>query len=245
MKDKVPQEEELVLCTVNKILGTTVFVRIEEYEKEGIISTSEIAPGRIRNIRDYVVPNKKIVCKILRIDEKTGNIDLSLRRVGMKERNKLLEVYEREKNISTILKIVIKDEKRVNDIVTRIRDKEDLVKFFETATEKDLLEAGIKDEEVKQLKKILEEKGQKKKASIKNKIELSTTAEDGFEKIKRILSKGLGEGIEITYMSAPHYLLTVIAADYKEANSKLEGSKKAMEEEAKKEGCKIEFIEEK
>ena len=62
------EEGQIVLCTVEKILGTTVFVKIEG-NGEGTITTSEISPGRIRNLRDYVVPGKKIVCKILSIKE--------------------------------------------------------------------------------------------------------------------------------------------------------------------------------
>jgi len=68
---------DVVLCTVDKIAGTVVFVKIDR-NGEGNIITSEIAPGRIRNLREYVVPKKKIVCKILRISP-NGNINLSLR----------------------------------------------------------------------------------------------------------------------------------------------------------------------
>ena len=57
------EEGQIVLCTVEKILGTTVFVKIEN-NGEGTLTTSEISPGRIRNLRDYVVIGKKIVCKI-------------------------------------------------------------------------------------------------------------------------------------------------------------------------------------
>ena len=60
---------DLVLCTVERIERTIIFVKIAFGNKEvdGSIVISEIAPGRIRNIRQYVVPKKKIVCKILRI----------------------------------------------------------------------------------------------------------------------------------------------------------------------------------
>lgn len=98
------EEGMLVLCTVKKIIGTTVFVNIEEYNKEGTIITSEIAPGRIRNLRDYVVPNKKIVCKIIRIAGES--MDLSLRRVSVKEKKEVLEDFEREKKAITILKMI-------------------------------------------------------------------------------------------------------------------------------------------
>lgn len=246
MKEQLPKEEDLVLCTVDRILGTTVFVRMDEYnKKEGIIATSEIAPGRIRNIRDYVVPNKKIVCKVLRIEEKTGNVDLSLRRVGMKERNKLLEKYEREKNILAILKIIIKDEQKIKNIAEKIKEKENIVDFFDRADEREMTEAGLKKEEVMQFKKIMDEKGHSKKVFLKIKINLSTTAEDGFDKIRRILSKGEREGVEITYLGAPHYLVTVTSTNYKDANTKVDEIKRVIEEEAKKEGCKMEITGEK
>jgi translation initiation factor 2 alpha subunit (eIF-2alpha) len=51
---------DVVLCTVDRTAGTVVFVKIDGYG-EGSIITSEIAPGRIRNLREYVVPKKKIV----------------------------------------------------------------------------------------------------------------------------------------------------------------------------------------
>ena len=50
---------DIVLCTVDRVIGINVFVKIED-NGEGCIVMSEIAPGRIRNIRDYVVPKKKI-----------------------------------------------------------------------------------------------------------------------------------------------------------------------------------------
>ena len=68
-KQGFPEEDELVLCTVNNVQHNSVFVDLDEYNKRGLIHISEIAPGRIRNIRDYVVEGKKIVCKILRIDQ--------------------------------------------------------------------------------------------------------------------------------------------------------------------------------
>jgi translation initiation factor 2 alpha subunit (eIF-2alpha) len=80
---------DVVLCTVDRIVGTTVFVHIEG-NGEGSIILSEIAPGRIRNIRDYVVPKKKIICKVLRISG--DRIELSLRRVTLKEQ-KDIEVF--------------------------------------------------------------------------------------------------------------------------------------------------------
>ena len=93
------EHNQIVLCTVDKILGTTVFVKIEG-GGEGTITTSEISPGRIRNLRDYVVPGKKIVCKILSI--KGDKVYLSLRRVKQKEKKELLDKLSKEKSYKAI-----------------------------------------------------------------------------------------------------------------------------------------------
>jgi translation initiation factor 2 subunit 1 len=43
--------------------------KIEEYGKQGLIHISEVSPGRIRNIRDFVKEGKMVVCKVIKIDE--------------------------------------------------------------------------------------------------------------------------------------------------------------------------------
>ena len=84
---------DVVLCTVDRIVGTTVFVMIGDNNRtEGSIIVSEISPGRIRNLRDFVTPKKKIVCKIIRINQ--GNIELSLRRVTSKEKKEVIDNYK-------------------------------------------------------------------------------------------------------------------------------------------------------
>src|SRR3990167_9954155 len=86
-KNGLPEESEIVVCTIKKILPNSVFVDLDEYEnKEGLIHISEISPGRIRNIRDFVKEGKKIVCKVLKVDVQKGHLDLSLRRVNQVQR---------------------------------------------------------------------------------------------------------------------------------------------------------------
>src|SRR3989338_5378317 len=124
---------DLVLCTVEKIEGTTVFVKINvglgAKEIEGSISFSEIAPGRIRNIRDYVFPKKRIVCKILRITPK-GNIELSLRRVTQKETKETTERYSQENSYVKIIKSVVgeKSDEVIKKILAAQKKKKLVIK---------------------------------------------------------------------------------------------------------------------
>ncbi len=101
-KQGFPEENEIVLCTVKKILPHGIFVSLDEYKsQEGLIHISEISPGRVRNIRDFVKEGKRIVCKILRVNKEKNHIDLSLRRVNQAQRiNKNTEHKQEQKESS-------------------------------------------------------------------------------------------------------------------------------------------------
>src|SRR3989344_8305338 len=154
------EEGDIILCTVERISGTTVFVKIEDSKgREGTIITSEIAPGRIRNIRDYVVPGKKIACKVLRIDDR-NNIYLSLRRVTSKERNEIAEKFEKEKEYQSIIKAVVKEKSVI--IIEDIKRIMPLYDFIEGCKEDNKkLEKYFSSQEAQQICKILNERKNK------------------------------------------------------------------------------------
>ena len=107
-KQGFPEESDLVLCTVTSVQYHSVFVDIDEYGKSWMIHISEVSPGRIRNIRDFVKEGKKIVCKVLRINEEKGYIDLSLRRVNESEKRRKIDDIKKEQNAEKIIEIAAK-----------------------------------------------------------------------------------------------------------------------------------------
>jgi len=219
------EEGQVVLCTVEKIVGTAVFVKIED-NGEGTIVTSEIAPGRIRNLRDYVVPNKKIVCKVLSID-KVGSIHLSLRRVSAKERKEVLDQYSKEKSLIATLKTIVKDAEKV---IEKIKKNHTLVDFFEKVKEiPELLEKLVSKEEAQRLLKIINEK-KEKEVSVKKEFQLKSEANDGIIKIRRLLPE------EASYLGSGRYFLTIKNKSYKDANTKLNRLLEEIEKKAKQEG---------
>src|SRR3990172_9083617 len=94
-------EGDLVMCTVKKIEGASIFLELED-GTEGSLSLPEVSAGRIRNIRDFVSQGKKVVCKVLRITK--GHPELSLRRVTAGEREEVKERYKKERTLTSILK---------------------------------------------------------------------------------------------------------------------------------------------
>ncbi len=226
------EEGDNVLCTVKRIVGTTVFVDIED-NGEGTIVISEISPGRIRNLRNYVVPGKKIVCEILSIDK---NIHLSLRRVGEKERKEVMEKFQLEKNSFSILKSVIGEE--ADKVRKKIKEKsgKKLYDFFQLAKEKpELLGEYIDKNKVKRLVEILK-KRKDKKVEIKKEFNLKSENKEGVNEIKEVLSPYKNE---IIYLSAGRFVIKISGQNYKEANKKADKILQEIEEKSEKKS--IEF----
>lgn len=245
------EEGNIVLATVDRIKGTLVFVNFPDPKNpeksiEGSIILSEIAPGRIRNIRNYVFPGKQIPCKILRISD-NGRVELSLRRVSLQEKKELLEEQKQEKKYRSILKTVCGKEK-ADEIIKKVKKESEnsLVEFFSEAQKNEKkLEEFLSKENAKKVFEILQT--QKPKRSKKRKeISINSKESDGIETIKDILLKTQKEGIEISYISAGKYSLQTESENIKEADKKLkdviEGLKEKVED-LKQKGKKIEITE--
>jgi translation initiation factor 2 subunit 1 len=218
---------DIVLCTVDRIVGTTVFVHIEG-NGEGSIVFSEIAPGRIRNIRDYVVPKKKIVCKILRISG--DRIDLSFRRVTQKEQKEIKEKNKLEKSYENIIKSVLGE--KAKTIIEEISKKEKIYDFLQRNKENAKeLEKIIGIENSKKILEIINSQQKYKIAVVKKEIILKSTASNGIEAIKNILSDI--KEVEIRYLSAGKYSLKKEDKDLKEADQKLREIIEIIEKKAK------------
>ena len=247
-----PNTGDLVVCTVKKILYHSIFVSIDEYENlEGMVHISEIAPGRIRNLRDYVIEGKKIVCKVLDINRQ-GNIDLSLRRAPMNARIGKMNEYRQEE----------KAEKLIEQIGKNF--KIDLKKFYETMGEKiaekyggiypflqAIAESGksVMDEfkpnpkfsEV--LFNTVKEKIKPVEIIINGTLMLKSYSSSGVDDIKSILKNLTKKNIKVHYLGAPNYKLSVSANDFKNAENILKKSIEITSTEAEKLKCEFKFSE--
>lgn len=225
----------MVLCTVDRIAGTVVFVKIEGEEREGSIILSEIAPGRIRNLREYVIPKKKIVCKVLKTSG--GTISLSLRRVTLKEKKEVMDENSQERSYMSILKSVLKE--KAGAIIDKITQEGKLFDFFEeTRKNPKKLEDLIGKEDAKKILNIVLEQ-KKKITTIKRTISLKTQEPNGIYLLKGVL-EGPGE-IEVKYLSAGKYSLKIETEDGKKGDQKLKMFLDGVERKAKETGVQFEI----
>jgi translation initiation factor 2 alpha subunit (eIF-2alpha) len=224
------EQGNVLRCTVDNISGTTVFVDIDGVEKKGTINLSEVAPGRIRNLRDYVVPKKTIFCKVLRVSQE--NVELSLRRVTPKEKKEVMDQYKLEKSCESILKTVLKE--KTKKILEEIKKEENIYSFLENAKENPKeLEKFVSKDECSKILEILNIQKQKT-VFLKKEIILKSTKPNGLNLIKKILEKE--KEIEVTYLGSGKYSLKTEEKDLKKADNKLVKFIKEIEEYSKKEG---------
>jgi translation initiation factor 2 alpha subunit (eIF-2alpha) len=233
------QERDLLLCTVERISPTVVFVRLPD-GNEGTIISSEIAPGRIKNMRAHVVPKKKVVCKILKISG--DHVQLSLRRVTARERKEVMQEFKQEQAIKTSFKQILKEE--AENVERKINeDFKSLKEFCDIAREdKQLIEKYIPKEKQEQIEKILNKK--KKSVELNQIVKLKCIEDDGINKIRNTLDLK-GKEISITYISAGKFKLKLIAENFKQGKKELQAITEQLEENAKKNSCEIHISEDK
>jgi len=248
-KNGMPQEGEIILGTVKKILYHSVFVSLDEYRGlDGMVHISEISPGRIRNVRDYVKEGKQIVCKVLKV-QKNGHIDLSLRRVGTNQRINKNTEYKQEFKAEKLLKLIGKNLEK--DLETMYKEigyslKEDygsLNKAFERLVlePEEIKEFNLTKKLEEELIKTVLDKIKPKEVEIRGNLSLELDTSNGITIIKKILTKLQRGEIKITYISAPNYRVNVKASDYKTAEGLIEQLKEDAIKEIESHGGKGSF----
>jgi len=230
------KENELVLCTVDKIEGTTVFIKTDE-GVPGSIVFSEIAAGRIRNIREYVSPSKKIVCKVLKV--LSDHIELSLRRVTGKEREEILERYKKQKVFENILKAAFPNPSAV---IEKIKQKYDLFDFFEKVkANKSILDEFFNKSEVDILSKLILEKKEKEKV-VKKTFSLKSLNNEGLDDLKSILLTN-DKKVKINYLGSSIFSISAQGNDFKQADHDVDVFLEEIEKRAKEKKALFEIKE--
>ena len=249
-KKGTPESGEIVLCTVKKILPHSVFVSIDEYEiKEGMIHISEISPGRIRNLRDFVKEGKRIVCKVININ-KMGNIDLSLRRVGtgimVNKINQIKQEEKAEKLLEYIGKNFKYDLKKMYEFVgiKAIDSYGGLHEFFQAIVkdgEKITNELNIETRLSKYLVEVVKDKIKPIEVSVGGTLIIKSSSNNGLEELKEILTGLEKNQIKVSYLGAPNYKIQAYAFDYKKAEQILNNAIESASKSSKKKQCEINF----
>ncbi len=250
MKKGYPEVGELVVATVKTVKPYGAFVTLDEYEnKEGFIHIGEIATGWIKYIRDHVREGQKVVCKVLRVDPERGHIDLSLKRVNEHQRREKIQEWKNERKAEKLFEIVAQ---RLGKSVDECYEEfgYDLIDTFgtlfgafeEAAINEDVLkDEGFEGDWVKIFVDVAKENIVPPYVKISGYLELTTTAPNGIEHIRKVLQDIEDENVVVTYVGAPRYRINIRAEDYRTAEELLQNVANRAIEEFKKLGGEGEF----
>lgn len=223
---KYPDEGELVVCTVRKVKNYGAFVTLDEYNGlEGFIPLAEVSTGCVKYIKDYIREEQKVVCKVIRVDEEKGIIDLSLKRVGESQRREKIQQWKNEQRAWKLFEILAQNlgksvEECFEEFGRSLIEKYGSLygAFEEVAMNEDVLEEdNFKGEWVEEFIKLAHENITPRVVKISGYLDLFSTKPDGIKHIKEALLAAEKEGVTVQYVGAPRYRLIVKAPDYKEA----------------------------
>ena len=230
---ELPEIGEIVLATVTKVSDHGAYVSLDEYNNtQGFLHISEIAPGWVRNVGRFVKEGEKKVLLVKKVRSARNEIDLSLKQISKdQKKKKLLEVkrYEKGKtiiqNVKEVGKISDKDIEALEEIIF---SKYDSIyeAFLEVARKGiDVLnDLKIPKKTIAAIEDV-SSKIRLPSVEIRGILEITNTKPDGVEVIKKILGnatkKDENSKIEITYVGAPKYRISVSSEDFKSAEKTL------------------------
>lgn len=229
--EELPEQGEIVLATVSRVMDQGAYVSLDEYgDARGFLHISEIAPGWIRSIGRYVKEGEKKILLVKKVSPERGDIDLSLKQVSKdQQKQKLKEVKKFEKGKTLLQNVREKaglSDADVEKIEDRIYSKHDSV--YDAFVE---IGRGALDP-AKDLK--IPKKAAAAVAEVCSRIrlpsveirgimEITSPGADGIEAIKKVLLAALKKSptAEISYLGAPKYRLAVRSDNFKSAERDL------------------------
>jgi len=228
---EMPEQGEIILATITKVMDHGAYVTLDEYDDiQGFLHISEIAPGWIRSVSRFVRDGEKKVLLVKKVNAQRGDIDLSLKQVSKdQKKQKLKEVKKFEKG-KTLLQNVQEKTKLTDEEIEKLEDN--IYSKFDSVYDAFISIGRNGIESVKDLKlakktaTVIEDICSKIKlpsVEIRGIMEITNNQSNGVEIIKKTLLDIIKKDstIDITYLGAPKYRLSITSEDFKSAEKLL------------------------
>ena len=251
----MPEMNELLICTTKKITPFAAWCSLEEYpDLEGMIHISQVAGKWVRDIRKFVKPNKQYIVKVVSIDKEKNLINLSLKRVSRYDEKDKWNEYRKEQRAEKILEQAAREmnktlEQAYEEIGFLLQDKfgELFVAFEKIRKSPDVLtKLEIDEKWCKVLVLVIEKNFVEKEIVLKAEIRLESYANDGIERIKKLLGElKESSNADVRYISAPKYRVEIKTKNPKQDEKNLRVNLDKLIDQGKKVEVKgsYEFIE--
>ncbi|MEM0200809.1 MAG: S1 RNA-binding domain-containing protein [Candidatus Micrarchaeaceae archaeon] len=232
---ELPEEKELVLVKITKIMPYGAYCELQEYKKDAYLPISEIASGWIKNIHEFIKEGQKTVAKVLSVDKEKKTIDVSLKKATQKEKTDKQNEFSIEKRYEKLFEqalILSKQESKKDKIKQELSEKFiTYTNLFNKLLEDQKSIDFIKNKQFSEsLLDIISKNIKPKKYIVSYTVELKIIdPKVSIKKLKTVLEEINKKGIDILYLGAPKYRFTTEGEDYISAENKIKESKSILE----------------
>ncbi len=251
---EMPEQGEIILATITKVMDHGAYVTLDEYDNiQGFLHISEIAPGWIRSVNRFVRDGEKKVLLVKKVNTQRGDIDLSLKQISKdQKKQKLKEVKKFEKG-KTLLQNVQEKTKLSDEEIEKLEDiiysKFDSVYDAFISIGRNGIESAKELKLAKKTATVIQDICSKIKlpsVEIRGIMEITNNQSDGVEIIKKTLLDIIKKDstIDITYLGAPKYRLSISSEDFKSAEKLLKPIIEEVETNIQKKKGSFKFIRE-
>ncbi len=258
-RNPLPNVGELVVGTITEIKDYGAYLKLDEYDDlPAFLPWSEIGARLMRNFSNLYHPGDKIVVKVIRVNRRKMQVDVSLKKVLESEKKRKMMQYKRQVKAATLITMVAEKigesvENAYKEVIWPLEDYYgDLMTALEYAViegEEALKKVGVPVKWVKPIYETALKHVEVKQVKISGMIEAKSYASDGVERIRKLLSsikktiEKTGESIEVKVytIGAPKYRIDLTGYDYKSLENGLAKALKKAEKEAKKLGVEFSF----
>jgi Translation initiation factor 2, alpha subunit (eIF-2alpha) len=258
LSERFPQQGELVVGTVARVMRHGVVVRLDEYDGlEAFVPLSEISLKWVRNIRDYLREEQRTVFKVIRSSPEKLQVDVSYRRVTQKERAEKMAEWNRKMKVARMISILaertgVGQQLIEEGLVKPAKDRHiDLYELFEDIASGDeppdwvALPPNVRSELIELCRKEI-----KKTVAVSKSYIKLFAGRAGVELIREAVREamkaaGESEKLSITVVGPPRYLLRTEAETPERAEEVKRRAIEALSRVVSEKGGTVEVLEEK
>lgn len=235
-----------MVVTISDVDRNSAYADLDEYEDvSGLIHISEASRSWVEDLTKEISEGEKTVAQVIDVDG--DSISLSLKRVNDKNKKEAMGRWNKEqkaeKFIGDLQEELGMDEDELYEEVVFPMQRELGSAFhgFEISTaEEERLKEFLDGDVVDAIQDVARENIDLKQEKFEGEIELEFSSENGVEKIKDCFS-GLGDGVEVKYVSAPEYSITSWGRTQDLAKKRMDDAVEKIREAAKDRNGSFEF----
>ncbi|MEM0378102.1 MAG: translation initiation factor IF-2 subunit alpha [Thermosphaera sp.] len=230
-RQELPNVGDYVIATVVEVFDYGAYVSLDEYNGlKAFLPWSEVASKWVRDIRDVVREGQKIVVKVIRVDRRKKEVDVSLKKVADNEKKRKLLWWKRYVKACKIAEIVSqqlgkKPEDAYREVIWKLEDAYgDPMYAIEEAVSSGahvLSKAGIGQEWIEALMKEAGKHVKVKEVRVRRVLTIRSITSDGVERIRKCLGEASSllsqrnVRHEIYVTGSPKYNIDIYTQDYK------------------------------